>query len=30
MMNFSSHGTQDMYPTFLQRQWHFEPPQRGR
>ena len=22
-MNFASHGTQDMYPTFLQRQWHF-------
>jgi len=21
-MNFASHGTQDMYPTFLQRQWH--------
>jgi MFS transporter, SHS family, lactate transporter len=24
-MNLSSHGTQDMYPTFLQRQWHFGP-----
>jgi MFS transporter, SHS family, lactate transporter len=23
MMNFISHGTQDMYPTFLQRQLHF-------
>ncbi len=23
MMLFASHGTQDMYPTFLQRQWHF-------
>jgi SHS family lactate transporter-like MFS transporter len=22
-MLFASHGTQDMYPTFLQRQWHF-------
>jgi SHS family lactate transporter-like MFS transporter len=22
-MNFASHGTQDMYPTFLERQWHF-------
>jgi MFS transporter, SHS family, lactate transporter len=22
-MNFASHGTQDMYPTFLQRQWGF-------
>jgi SHS family lactate transporter-like MFS transporter len=22
-MNFASHGTQDMYPTFLLRQWHF-------
>jgi MFS transporter, SHS family, lactate transporter len=25
MMSFSSHGTQDMYPTFLQRQWGFDP-----
>ena len=25
MMNFCSHGTQDMYPTFLQRQWHMTP-----
>jgi SHS family lactate transporter-like MFS transporter len=23
MMNFASHGTQDLYPTFLQRQLHF-------
>jgi SHS family lactate transporter-like MFS transporter len=22
--NFVSHGTQDLYPTFLERQWHFE------
>jgi SHS family lactate transporter-like MFS transporter len=22
-MNFASHGTQDLYPTFLERQWHF-------
>ena len=22
-MNFASHGTQDMYPTFLERQWGF-------
>src|SRR6266536_885735 len=28
MMNFVSHGTQDMYPTFLERQWHFGPRQR--
>jgi len=28
-MNLSSHGTQDMYPTFLQRFWHFEPAQRS-
>jgi len=25
MMNFISHGTQDLYPTFLQRQRHFSP-----
>jgi SHS family lactate transporter-like MFS transporter len=25
MMNFMSHGTQDLYPTFLQRQLHFNP-----
>src|SRR5579859_5538035 len=29
MMNFVSHGTQDMYPTFLERQWHFGPAQRS-
>ncbi len=29
MMNFSSHGTQDMYPTFLERQWHMGPMQRS-
>ena len=27
-MNFASHGTQDMYPTFLQRFWHMDA--RGR
>jgi SHS family lactate transporter-like MFS transporter len=25
MMNFISHGTQDLYPTFLQQQHHFTP-----
>src|SRR5258706_13507474 len=25
MMNFVSHGTQDMYPTLLKRQWKFSP-----
>ena len=25
MMNFVSHGTQDMYPTLLKRAWHFSP-----
>ncbi|HST51589.1 MAG TPA: MFS transporter [Pyrinomonadaceae bacterium] len=25
MMNFASHGTQDMYPVFLERDWHFGP-----
>jgi SHS family lactate transporter-like MFS transporter len=25
MMNFLSHGTQDLYPTFLQRQRHYTP-----
>ncbi len=25
MMNFISHGTQDLYPTFLQRERHFSP-----
>ena len=29
MMNFISHGTQDMYPTFLERQWHFGPRTRA-
>lgn len=29
MMLFASHGTQDMYPTFLQRQWHFGPQARS-
>jgi len=29
MMNFTSHGTQDMYPTFLQRQWGMGPTQRA-
>ena len=28
MMNFVSHGTQDMYPTFLKRDWGFTPQQR--
>lgn len=28
-MLFASHGTQDMYPTFLQRQWHFGPERRA-
>jgi|SRR5579884_192003 len=28
-MNFCSHGTQDMYPTFLQRQWHYDPRARA-
>jgi SHS family lactate transporter-like MFS transporter len=28
-MLFASHGTQDMYPTFLQRQWHFSPGRRA-
>jgi SHS family lactate transporter-like MFS transporter len=25
MMNFMSHGTQDLYPTFLQQQRHYDP-----
>lgn len=25
LMNFVSHGTQDMYPTFLKRDWKFTP-----
>ena len=29
MMNFVSHGTQDMYPTFLQRAWGFTPERRA-
>jgi MFS transporter, SHS family, lactate transporter len=29
MMLFASHGTQDMYPTFLQREWHFSPQWRA-
>jgi MFS transporter, SHS family, lactate transporter len=28
-MNFASHGTQDMFPTFLRRQWHFDVGQRS-
>ena len=28
-MNFTSHGTQDMYPTFLQRFWHMGPKERA-
>ena len=28
-MNFSSHGTQDMYPTFLQRYWGYGPARRS-
>ena len=28
-MNFASHGTQDMYPTFLQRYWHFGTSERS-
>src|SRR5438034_2129068 len=29
MMNMVSHGTQDMYPTFLQRDWGFGPTGRA-
>ncbi len=29
MMNAVSHGTQDLYPTFLQRDWHFTPQMRA-
>jgi SHS family lactate transporter-like MFS transporter len=29
MMNMVSHGTQDMYPTFLQRDWGFGARERG-
>jgi MFS transporter, SHS family, lactate transporter len=28
-MNLSSHGTQDMFPTFLQRYWGFGPERRS-
>jgi len=28
-MNFVSHGTQDMYPTFLERQWNFSTKARA-
>jgi SHS family lactate transporter-like MFS transporter len=28
-MNLASHGTQDMYPTFLQRQWGYSPTHRS-
>lgn len=28
-MMFASHGTQDMYPTFLQREWHMSPSRRA-
>jgi SHS family lactate transporter-like MFS transporter len=28
-MNFASHGTQDMYPTFLEREWGFDPRSRA-
>jgi SHS family lactate transporter-like MFS transporter len=28
-MNFASHGTQDMFPTFLQRQWGMGPTKRA-
>ena len=28
-MNFAAHGTQDMYPTFLERQWGFGVGQRN-
>jgi SHS family lactate transporter-like MFS transporter len=28
-MNLASHGTQDMYPTLLERQWRFLPAQRA-
>src|SRR2546428_558552 len=29
MMNMVSHGTQDMYPTFLERDWHWGPTARA-
>ena len=28
-VNFCSHGTQDMYPTFLQRRWNYGPGERA-
>lgn len=28
-MNLSSHGTQDLYPTFLERYWHFGTTERS-
>ena len=28
-MNLASHGTQDLYPTFLERQWHFDVTRRA-
>ncbi len=28
-MNLSSHGTQDLYPTFLERYWHFGATERS-
>jgi SHS family lactate transporter-like MFS transporter len=28
-MNLAAHGTQDLYPTFLERQWHFAVPRRN-
>jgi SHS family lactate transporter-like MFS transporter len=28
-MNLASHGTQDLYPTFLERQWGFGPERKG-
>ncbi len=30
VMIFCSHGTQDMYPTFLQREWGFTPQMRAK
>jgi SHS family lactate transporter-like MFS transporter len=29
MMHFAAHGTQDMYPTFLEREWHLNVVQRS-
>ena len=29
MMSLAFDGTQDMYPTFLQRQWHYSPMRRS-